>query len=145
MHGRVIRPAQTWPWKFPLQTEHFKQTSYVRRFLIVMIYFIKRRTLFNSDDLFTVPAWNYVWYWNPTHLQSVKWTMHGRVNRRAHTWPWKFPLQTNIVRHDEKNNRAIAIPSIWTTSDRSVSLHHSNYNLIIYSEFRPIIKAAVDG
>ena len=38
------------------KTEHFKQTSYVRRLLIVMIYFIKRRTLFNSDDLFTVPA-----------------------------------------------------------------------------------------
>ena len=34
-------------------------------------------------------------------------------------------------------------PSI--TSDRSVSLHHPNYKLIIYSEFRPIMKAALDG
>ena len=32
--------------------------------------------------------------------------MHGGVNRPAQTWPWKFPLQTNIVRHDEKNNFA---------------------------------------
>ena len=33
-----------------------------------------------------------------TIRQNSVWTMHGRVNRPAHTWPWKFPLQTNIVR-----------------------------------------------
>ena len=26
--------------------------------------------------------------------------------------PWKFPLQTNIVLHDEKTNRAIAIDHV---------------------------------
>jgi hypothetical protein len=38
--------------------------------------------------------------------------MHGRVNQPAQTWPWKFPLQTDIVRHDEKTNRAIAIDHV---------------------------------
>ena len=33
-----------------------------------------------------------------TIRQNSVWTMHGRVNRPAQTWPWKFPLQTNIVR-----------------------------------------------
>jgi hypothetical protein len=41
-----------------------------------------------------------------TRRQNSVWTMHGRVNRPAQTWPWKFPLQINIVRHDEKNNFA---------------------------------------
>jgi hypothetical protein len=35
-----------------------------------------------------------------------------RVNRPVQTWPWKFPLQTNIVRHDEKTNRSIAIDNV---------------------------------
>jgi hypothetical protein len=46
-----------------------------------------------------------------TSVQSVK-IQYGRVNRPAHTWPWKFPLQTNIVHHDEKTNRAIAIDHV---------------------------------
>ena len=41
-----------------------------------------------------------------TSRQNSVWTMHGRVNRPAQTWPWKFPLQTNIVRHDENTNFA---------------------------------------
>jgi hypothetical protein len=44
--------------------------------------------------------------------QNSVWTMHGRINRPAQTWPWKFPLQTNIVRHDEKTNRAISIDHV---------------------------------
>ena len=33
-------------------------------------------------------------------IQDVK------IHRPAQTWPWKFPLQTNIVRHDVKTNFA---------------------------------------
>ena len=47
-----------------------------------------------------------------TIRQNSVWTMHGRVNRPAHTWSWKFPLQTNIVSYDEKTNRAIAIDHV---------------------------------
>jgi hypothetical protein len=50
-------------------------------------------------------------HWNNnTSRQNSVWTMHGRVNRPAQTWPWKFPLQTSIVAHDEKTNRMYKHP-----------------------------------
>ena len=52
-------------------------------------------------------------------------------------------LQKNNKNAISSSSSPNLFPSIWTTSDRSVSLHHPN--LISYSEFRPIIKAALDG
>jgi hypothetical protein len=61
---------------------------------------------------------NYIWILDKAFnidfclFNFVHVLLFTRVNRSAHTWPWKFPLQTNIERHDEKTNRAIAIDHV---------------------------------
>jgi hypothetical protein len=81
----------------------------------IMFYFIfVHNYIWILDKAFNIDfcLLNFVHVLLYTIRQNSVWTMHGRVNRPAHTWPWKFPLQTNIVRHDEKSNRAIAIDHV---------------------------------
>jgi hypothetical protein len=119
MHGRVNRPAHTcMTMEIPTSNKHrtsrWKNQSGVLlsegRFLIVMFYLLSLHEIM----FYFIFVHNYIWIldkaFNIDFCLLISYTYYCFL--RIHVWPWKFPLQTNIVRHDEKTNRAIAIDHV---------------------------------
>jgi hypothetical protein len=69
-------------WKEYTRTNHIKYTRKLQKKSVKMYI-----TTFSYYITYTCTKLFF------TSRQNSVWTMHGRVNRPAQTWPWKFPLQ----------------------------------------------------